>query len=94
MEMHEPPGWRELRAQLATETDPVKIKAIFEKLDRLLAAYEKAHPENDKKTTLKPKAEKSPRTSARCPQSRKKAPKGKEAKLSYNGNLLVENLNG
>lgn len=46
---NEPPGWRELRAKLEKEADRTKFIAILEEIDRLLTAYEKAHPENGKK---------------------------------------------
>jgi hypothetical protein len=38
----EPHGWRELCAQLQTETDPDRFRALVAEIDRLLSAREKA----------------------------------------------------
>jgi hypothetical protein len=38
----EPKGWRKLCAELQTETDPDRFRALVAEIDRLLSAREKA----------------------------------------------------
>ena len=49
----EPPGWRELCAELRSEKDPSKVPALLDQINRLLTAFEKGqlHEAGGKRTT-------------------------------------------
>jgi len=40
----EPPGWRKLCEMAQKEKDPEKLKAMIERINRLLDMHEKRHP--------------------------------------------------
>jgi len=50
----EPPGWRELCAQLRTETDRDKFKALLAKIENLLRTHEKANRQENTTPPARP----------------------------------------
>ena len=42
-EEQEPKGWRELCAELQTESNPDRFQALLDQINRLLRAHEKAN---------------------------------------------------
>jgi hypothetical protein len=47
LEEQEPKGWRELCAELQTETDPNRFRVLVAQINRLLNAHEKADRQED-----------------------------------------------
>ena len=66
----EPPGWRELCARLQTAKDVAEFQEILDRINRLLTAHEKAHPQTLPDKVRTPKT----RNSAK----RTKAPSGQQ----------------